>query len=123
MHAAISSWIFRPSDLKNVMLASKAFCELAMPSLYRDVYIDIADTSHKSLLPLLSQGHSGHKHIRSVNVVCCNFTLRGVSLRAMKDLLTALPQDLLEEFRYVVPSLGCPRAALTAEQKLGSGKY
>ncbi|KAK5120060.1 hypothetical protein LTR85_006541 [Meristemomyces frigidus] len=96
---SVLSWVRRRSDLKNVMLTTKAMRDLAMPFLYSTVHLVIERCNREALEALLEAGHPGNQHIRTLVADCDGEAHNETSLKTLKALLQSIPQDRLAFFR------------------------
>lgn len=102
-----ASKITRPTDLKNVCLASKGLYAVAVTFLYRNFILKLdryMDVLAPDRLQLIHGDNVGLRYIRTVTMTLDNShflqSLNGCrkTIRAFLDLL---PENKLEEFKYV----------------------
>ncbi|RMY95695.1 hypothetical protein D0861_00525 [Hortaea werneckii] len=121
--AAIVEKVLRPTDLKSLCLVNKQLHELAVKPLYRNVSLDLGSGHDSRLAGFLSPKNIGLKHVRQVRLYLANIRDRCNQKRqadfATQMLLEFLPEDVLEEFRWVRmssdPDLWCPWESFPAE--------
>ncbi|RMZ12132.1 hypothetical protein D0860_03091 [Hortaea werneckii] len=121
--AAIVEKVLRPTDLKSLCLVNKQLHELAVKPLYRNVSLDLGSGHDSRLASFLSPKNIGLKHVRQVRLYLANIRDRCNQKRqadfATQMLLEFLPEDVLEEFRWVRtssdPDLWCPWESFPAE--------
>lgn len=112
--SAIVSYIIRPSDLKNVCLVSHEMHEIAVRFLYESIAFDLGSAGDNRLSAFLQSRNKGLKHVRQIRLYLassedCRSMLSDDTCRsqevqaqfATNMLLEFLPEDVLEEFRYV----------------------
>jgi hypothetical protein len=112
--------VLRPSDLKNVCLASKELHALAVRRLYSHVALDLGSPNDKRLSAFLSPRNIGLKHIKQIRLYVarvrdkCNQDQQTQLMCRM--LLEFLPEDILEEFR-------CDASRFGAEPEYGPTSF
>ncbi|KAM3414131.1 hypothetical protein BST61_g10789 [Cercospora zeina] len=102
--------VLRPSDLKNVCLVSKKFHSIAVRSLYRNVALDLGSDHDTRLSSFLNPRNLGLQYIRQLRLYLAETGDRCNQERqaqfATRMILEFLPEDVLEEFRYVYYKTG-----------------
>lgn len=99
IQSAIISHVLRPRHLAQVCLISKHLQQIALPFLYRDFSINVSTWSTDELEQFLARGHSGHAHIRSIDIDSDDLDGEDLALKTAKDLLQVLPRNCLRAFR------------------------
>lgn len=99
LQTAVIDCIFRPKHLAQVCLVSKQLQRIALPLLYRDFSINVSEWSEIELERFLARGHSGHAHIRSIEVDSEDLEGEAQALKVAKDALQVLPRNSLRSFR------------------------
>ena len=101
--SCIIEQVRRPSDLKNVCLASKELHEIAVRFLYYRLSLDLGSTKDNHIPSLLSPHNIGLKHIRQVRLYLAHppdrISQEQQATFATRMLLEFLPENILEEFR------------------------
>lgn len=92
-------WVLRQSDLASVCLVSKQLRTVAMPLLYRSVFIDVDQWSDEHLDKIFMRRHPGHLHIRTVDIDSTHLRSEEKALKVAKDALEVLPRDRLTSYR------------------------
>lgn len=93
------SWLFRPSDLKSLILACKVLRDVVTPVLYRSITIDVDQADAQALRNLLLSGHGGHEHLRQLTVYAIALENQKAAVRFVKDVLTVPPENCLSKFQ------------------------
>ena len=97
--------ITRPSDLKNVCLVNKRLHEAAVKPLYHEVVLNLGSRDDARLTAFLNPRNIGLKHIRQVWLhLAPSDDLKSKIPQAhlaTRMILEFLPEDILDEFRWV----------------------
>lgn len=99
LQTAIITCLLRPEHLAQVCLVSRQFRRIALPLLYRDFSINVSEWTNTQLERFLARGHSGHRHIRSLDIDSEDIEGEDLALKAAKDVLQVLPRNSLRSFR------------------------
>lgn len=95
----------RPTDLKSLCLVNRQCHELAVKPLYRNISLDLGSSTDTRLSAFLSARNIGLRHIRQIRLYLANVRDRCNQKQqadlAARMLLEFLPEDVLEEFRWV----------------------
>ena len=105
IRGSTTTQVLRPTDLKSLCLVNKQLHELAVKPLYRNVSLDLGSGHDSRLAGFLSPKNIGLKHVRQIRLYLANIRDRCNQKRqadfATQMLLEFLPEDVLEEFRWV----------------------
>lgn len=99
LQTAIIDCLFRPEHLAQVCLVSKQLQRIALPLLYRDFSINVSEWPDGQLERFVAKGHSGHRHIRSLDIDSEDIEGEEQALKVAKDVLQVLPRNSLRSFR------------------------
>lgn len=99
LQTAILDHLLRPEHLAQTCLVSKQLRQIALPLLYREVSINVNEWNDEQLENFLAHSHSGHRHIRSIDVDSDDIESEQKALKVAKDVLSVLPWNGLRAFR------------------------
>ena len=100
LQTAVMWWILRPSEVAKLCLVLQQLHNIAMPLLYRSIYLNVDHWKTKQLDLIQARGHPGHRHIRSLDIDSDELKTEAIALKVAKDALHILPRDCLKSFRY-----------------------
>ena len=91
----------RPSDLKNLCLASKQLSQLATPRLYQYLNLpyDENDKEWEKLHILANSRGILAGHVRAINIGACDYTEQR-ACKPLRSLIESLPRHTLRFFQY-----------------------
>lgn len=99
LQTAIIAHVLHPKHLAQVCLVSKYLQRIALPFLYREISINVSIWSEPQLERFVASRHSGHAHIRSIDIDSEDIEGEDLALKVAKDVLQVLPRNCLRAFR------------------------
>ena len=96
-------WGLRLDDIAHLCLLCRQLHDIAVSVLYHSVSVNVDHWKKAHLDCFLSQGHRGHKYVRSLYIDSTELKSEVIALKAAKDAIHVLPKNGLQSFRYVQP--------------------